>query len=63
MARTTVEVEELPLCDIHNKRHPAAYDFKTFQGPWAYGCEKAWKENRAHHDLGVGKGQRLVVRK
>lgn len=57
-----VIVAELPECSFYCNV-PATYDFRTKQGPWAYGCEQHWKWNRATDKLGTGNGQRLVVPK
>ena len=59
--KNTVTVAKLPECDFAPCEHPATYDFKTKAGPWANGCAAHWKQNRAHKELGVGKGQQLVV--
>lgn len=59
MAAREVTVAKLPACNIHEGR-PAVYDFRTLQGLWMYGCEECY---RAYgRGLGVGLGQRLVVR-
>jgi hypothetical protein len=39
---------------------PAYYDGKTVMGPWAYMCESCFQ--RVGVGLGLGRGQRLVVR-
>lgn len=62
---TSVEVAALPDCDIHtfNKNQPgvpAAYDGKTWLGPWANMCEGCFAVNGV--GLGLGKGQRLILR-
>jgi hypothetical protein len=57
---TSVEVKHLPTCDfdpVHGKAH---YDGKTHMGPWANMCEDCFKAYGS--GLGLGKGQRLVVR-
>lgn len=54
-----VYVIALPRCDQHPERE-AHYDFATKIGPWMYGCDAcfmAWGKG-----LGLGLGQRLVVR-
>lgn len=54
----------LPRCDFcrqNGQETTASYDFKTRQGPWAYGCERHWKQYRAENRLGTGIGQRLVL--
>jgi hypothetical protein len=55
-----VEVAALPPCDFCGD--PAAYDFRTARGPWAYGCERHYAEHRADPQLGVGSGQLLLLR-
>ena len=57
---TVVAVDALPVCDFCGKT--AHYDFQTIHRPWAYGCEPCYLDNRAHPVLGVGWGQRLIVR-
>lgn len=60
---TEVQVALVPQCQFHpnpGDEHPAEYDFKTKYGPWGYGCREAWELNRAHPDLGTGKGQHLI---
>ena len=51
--------EQLPKCDFCDKR--AKYDFRTVYGPWAYGCETHYLQNRANPTLGTGKGQKLQL--
>lgn len=62
---TIAYVDIKPVCDIHkmngNPDIEAEYDFKTYKGPWAYGCESCWKDNRAYNELGTGKGQKLML--
>ena len=55
----TALVNELPKCDMPGCDEPAEYDARTRNG-WGYLCQ-------AHFDLlgcslGLGKGQRLIVR-
>lgn len=58
------KVAKLPLCDFpHATDIPALYDFATNSGPWAFGCETHYQENRRHSTLGTGKAQRLEVAK
>lgn len=58
---TEVVVEVIPLCDLcFSSRTPAVYDGKTKSGPWAYMCEPHF--HQCGVGLGVGKGQRLVLR-
>lgn len=61
---TTVEVSEIPSCDFEHlggTTTQAAYDGKTNMGPWAYMCETHFKMIGV--GLGLGKGQRLVLKK
>lgn len=58
---TIAYVDTKPACNFHTAC-TADYDFRTSTGPWAYGCEAAYLENRMHPTLGVGKGQKLEVR-
>lgn len=63
---TVAYVHKLPLCDFCKERginRPAEYDFKTRMGPWANGCEHHWITQKAFTELGVGKGQKLEVRR
>lgn len=56
----SVEVPVLPRCDF-NTDHPAAVvDGKTKMGPWAYMCEGCFQSHGV--GLGLGKGQRLVLK-
>lgn len=58
---TTVRVDEIPPCSFkHAVYTEALYDGKIKRGPWAYMCQ-------AHFDLhgvglGLGKGQRLILK-
>jgi hypothetical protein len=56
---TTATVAVLPPCDIC-VISTAAFDGKTISGPWAYMCPECM--DRYGIGLGVGKGQRLVLR-
>jgi hypothetical protein len=53
-------VSNLPQCDFCGK--DAEYDFSTVLGPWANGCEKCYKKYRRHAELGIGKGQKLILK-
>lgn len=57
-AGTEVIVGALPNCDFCGMK--AAYDAKTVMGPWANLCEKDFQA--VGIGLGVGKGQRLVLK-
>lgn len=62
---TVVYTNKLPLCDFCKSRsinRPAEYDFKTTLGPWANGCERHWLLHRLYDHLGVGKGQKMILR-
>lgn len=52
-------VTTLPKCDFCDKK--ANYDFKTLQGPWANGCPNHYIQWRMFRELGIGKGQQLVL--
>jgi hypothetical protein len=58
-----VEVAALPACDFCGDGTQAEYDFRTCFGSWANGCRNHWGHYRATYRLGVGNGQRLIVRK
>jgi len=60
---TEVKVAKLPNCDTHPLDQPpelAAYDGKTRMGPWGYMCEECFEKFGV--GLGVGRGQRLILR-
>jgi len=59
MTNTEARVSEPKTCDFCGAE--AEYDFKTQQGPWAYGCEEDYEAFRLYIKLGTGMGQRLVV--
>ena len=52
------KVITLPTCDICGAT--AMYDAKTVMGPWANLCSEDF-DNYTDGQLGLGKGQRLVV--
>lgn len=58
---TVAYVTKLPDCDFCVQL--AQYDFKTISAAWANGCETHYEVYRMHRELGVGKGQKLVVKK
>jgi len=59
-----VTVSTRPDCDIHKHHYgkivPATHDGATAMGPWAYMCEPCFDNYGV--GLGLGKGQRLIVR-
>ena len=55
---TEVKMATIPNCDFCDME--AEYDFKTRNGPWAYGCRIHWVKWRFFPNLGTGKGQKLV---
>jgi len=62
-AGTTATVSVRPGCDMHRaagKSAPAEYDSKTHMGPWAYMCADCFRVYGS--GLGMGRGQRLIVR-
>ena len=63
MSMTKARVISFPDCNFphEGKVPPASYDFRTRQGPWAYGCTRHWEEHRATPELGTGIGQELVL--
>lgn len=64
---TIAYVSEMPKCQIHPIKFPdrpapeAKYDFKTIDGPWAYGCSVCWISYRWSPTLGTGRGQKLEL--
>jgi hypothetical protein len=61
MGMITAVVTVLPQCSFCNE--VAHYDFRTYNGSWAYGCEKHWRGYRATEGLGLGEGQLLISAK
>lgn len=55
---TSVEIPEAVQCDFCAKQ--AEYDAKTVMGPWANLCEQHY--GQYGYGLGLGKGQRLIVK-
>lgn len=55
---TEVEVSELPMCDICNHPRAALYDCNLGQG-WGNVCQEHFETLGCQ--LGLGKGQKLVV--
>lgn len=60
-----VKVDELRDCDFQDNHPagptPAAYDGKTYMGPWANMCEGCFEIYGI--GTGLGLGQKLVLRK
>lgn len=63
---TIAEVAVIPNCDIcadmKRSPKPAVYDgaMRVAGNPWAYFCEDCWLVFSTR-ELGLGKGQRLVL--
>lgn len=53
-------VDEIPTCCIAGCGRPAYADAKSLGGPWGFFCEQDFHAARCK--LGVGRGQRLVLR-
>jgi len=63
VTHTTTKVASLPPCDFCTEAGTttqAAVDGKTNLGPWAYMCEMHYATHGI--GLGLGRGQRLVLR-
>jgi hypothetical protein len=56
---TIARVAQLPTCSFCGGE--ARFDFKTQQGPWAFGCTIDYERHRLYQGLGTGMGQRLVL--
>lgn len=56
---TVTELSKAPNCDFCGAI--AKFDGKTTQGPWAYMCGACMKIHGV--GLGMGKGQKIVVKK
>jgi hypothetical protein len=56
-------VDRMPTCDLcrggGRPTEPAFYDGKTTQGPWAFMCERHFREYGV--GLGEGRGQKLFT--
>lgn len=64
-AHRAVYVTRIPDCDFcakEGKKVPAVYDAATTFGAWANMCENHFMVH-ARYGLGLGKGQRLILRK
>ena len=64
LGATEVRVFSLPDCDFCKEAgiaRKAAYDGKTIYGPWANMCDDDFEQVGV--GLGLGRGQRLVLRK
>ncbi len=63
---TIAEMTIIPNCDYCNDEHTtvsAEYDARTYDGFWAYMCKLHYLLKAKDAELGLGKGQRLVVAK
>jgi hypothetical protein len=62
---TEAYVDERPPCDLHPDRE-AMYDFATVAGPrpgaWMNGCASCFNAYSHGRRLGVGIGQRLLLK-
>lgn len=63
---TEARVHALPECnfkdiDPDDCRGDERFDFKTTDGPWAYGCNAHYEKHRLYQKLGTGMGQKLVA--
>lgn len=56
----TVEVTVIPFCDFCGIAN-ALYDAKTIHGPWANQCQRCFDLNGI--GLGLGRGQKLTIKK
>lgn len=59
---TVAKVATIPMCDVHDKSHPAAFDAAIKHNGrrvWAFVCEEAFEAGEGA--LGLGRGQRLEV--
>jgi hypothetical protein len=61
MGKKEVEVTKLPQCDLCENK--AQYDALMKDGRWAFLCKEHWADRAMFPSLGVGKGQRLVIKK
>src|SRR6185437_5729972 len=60
-----VLVADLPVCDYCHAKGVgklAEYDFQTTYLYWANGCAEHYEMNRRYDTLGLGKGQKLVLK-
>lgn len=60
MSDTTVVMDDLPKCSFCASK--ARFDFKASWGQWSYGCTDHYVFHRMYESLGVGKGQRLILK-
>lgn len=75
---TIAKVVRIPQCDFCKEEakalaqsgvftdfviQPAEYDFKTVEGPWAFGCKEHFNIHCKYDSLGLGKGQKLELLK
>lgn len=54
-------VSSIPPCNFCTDGTPGPYDFATYMGPWANGCERHWQQYAAISKLGTGYGQLWVT--
>jgi hypothetical protein len=54
-------VSSIPACDFCKDGTPGPYDYKTYMGPWAHGCEDHYNQYSLEPGLGTGKGQLWVT--
>lgn len=58
----SVKVTRLPACDMCKDGTLAAYDAKTYLGPWANMCGPHFNMYAADNTkLGTGRGQKLIL--
>lgn len=55
----SVKVTRLPKCDMCKDGTLAAYDGKTYQGPWANMCDIHFLLEGV--GVGTGRGQKLIL--
>lgn len=57
-------VSAFPNCDFCKMRgitRSAEYDFKTVEGPWAFGCQDHFDGHHRYDKLATGMGQKLIL--
>jgi len=60
------KVHTMPKCDFIDIDDTPCdgeemFDFKTRYGPWANGCTHHYTAHRRYDELGLGKGQKLIL--